>query len=191
MHRLRNIVVSTLFTIVFLFCIGAQVKESYLYVKVEKENLRDAPNGKKISEVLQSTEMKVLEEKNNWVKVQITGWIWKASTTPDKSEIAKLKAKRKKAGTKIAGGFVYKNVRFKSSYAGYVDVIGEMTNNSGRSYTLANFMISVYDKNDNLLATGYITISNFRNGQTKSFETSIEANYSSISKYKIDFENGL
>jgi len=94
MRRLRNIVVSTLFAILLFFCIGAQVKESYLYVKVEKENLRDAPNGKKISEVLQSTEMKVLEEKNNWVKVQITGWIWKASTTPDKSEIAKLNAKR-------------------------------------------------------------------------------------------------
>ncbi len=191
MYRLGNIVVIALFAVLLLFSVGAKVKDSYLYVKVEKEDLREAPNGKKIAEILQSAEMKVLEEKDKWVKVQITGWIWKPSTTPDRSEIAKLEAERNKAGTRIAGNFVYKNVRFKSFYAGYIEVIGEMTNNSGRSYTLANFIISVYDKNDNLLAIGYITISNFRNGQTKSFETIIEANYNSISKYKIDFENGL
>lgn len=162
-----------------------------VYVKVEKENLRNAPNGQKIGELSRSAEMEVLEEKDKWVKVKITAWIWKPSTTPDKAQIAKLKREQKKAGTQIAGGFVYKNVSFKSSYGGYVDVIGEMTNNSGKSYTLANFTISVYDKDDNLLATGGILISNFNKGQTKSFDAIIEADYDRLTKYKIDFESGL
>jgi len=57
----------------------AQVQK--LYVKVPKENLRAAPKGKKIGTLLEGTETTVLVEKGNWVKVQITGWIWKPSMT--------------------------------------------------------------------------------------------------------------
>lgn len=51
------------------------------YVKVPEENLRAAPNGKKLATLLEGTETQLLIEKDNWVKVQITGWIWKPSLT--------------------------------------------------------------------------------------------------------------
>lgn len=52
-----------------------------LYVSVTEENLRNSPKGQKIGSVVNGTEMLVLYEQDNWVKVQITGWIWKPSTT--------------------------------------------------------------------------------------------------------------
>ena len=189
MGKLKNIFSGAFFAILILLCTGAQVQESHLYVKVEKENLRDTPKGNKIGEILQSTKMRILEENDEWVKVEVTAWIWKASTTAEKSEIESLKAKKEKAVTRIAGGFAYKNIRFKSSFGGFVEVIGEMTNNSGNNIS-AMFTLSVYDKDDNLLAISPFVISNFQNGQTKSFQTMIEANYGSISKHKIDFESG-
>ena len=53
-----------------------------LYVAVNQENLRDTPRGKVIAKLNKGTEMVVLAETDKWVKVQVTGWIWKESTTP-------------------------------------------------------------------------------------------------------------
>ncbi len=52
-----------------------------MYVNVPEENLRAAPNGNKIGTLLQGAETTVLVEKEKWIKVQITGWIWKESMT--------------------------------------------------------------------------------------------------------------
>ncbi|MBD3376584.1 SH3 domain-containing protein [candidate division KSB1 bacterium] len=49
------------------------------YIGIPQENLRSGPNGKKIGVLLEGTEMAVLEEKDNWVRVAVTGWIWKPS----------------------------------------------------------------------------------------------------------------
>jgi len=57
----------------------AQELSSKMYLKVPEENLRTAPGGKKMGSLLQGTEMSVILERDNWVKVQITGWIWKGS----------------------------------------------------------------------------------------------------------------
>ena len=53
------------------------------YIKVKNENLRDAPSGQKMGELTGGTEVEVLEKRPNWVKVQITGWIWESSLTSD------------------------------------------------------------------------------------------------------------
>lgn len=58
-----------------------------LYVKLKQENVRAEPNGSKIGEVLAGTEVKVLERKPNWVKVQFSGWIWEQSLTSDSTGI--------------------------------------------------------------------------------------------------------
>ncbi len=58
---------------------GAQLQK--LYISVPEENFRIAPNGRKIGTLLKGTEMTVLQEQDNWVKVQVTGWIWRPSTT--------------------------------------------------------------------------------------------------------------
>ena len=59
-----------------------------LYVNVPEENLRNAPKGRKLGTVVEGTDMLVLLEKDNWVKVQITGWIWKPSLTSIKKSTA-------------------------------------------------------------------------------------------------------
>jgi hypothetical protein len=53
------------------------------YVKIKSENLRDAPSGNKIGELSGSTKVEVLEKRPNWIKIQVTGWIWEPSLTPD------------------------------------------------------------------------------------------------------------
>jgi parvulin-like peptidyl-prolyl isomerase len=61
--------------------------QSTSYVKIKEENLRDTPNGKKIGQVVSGTKLKVLSRKSNWVKVQVTGWIWENSITSDSTMI--------------------------------------------------------------------------------------------------------
>ena len=50
-------------------------------VKAVRENLRLSPNGTKIGELIQGAELKVLEDRGAWLKVQVEGWIWKESTS--------------------------------------------------------------------------------------------------------------
>ena len=88
-------------------------------------------------------------------------------------------------------GFSYDNVHFKKSSSNYIEIIGEITNHSGRSYQMVSFTLSVYDDSGNLLDTAPIVISNFRDGQTKSFSTIVQASYDELSRYKIDFENSF
>ncbi|MBD3385299.1 SH3 domain-containing protein [candidate division KSB1 bacterium] len=57
----------------------AQEYPQLQYVGIAEENLRAAPQGKKIGSVLQGQQLVVLEESGNWARVQLTGWIWKPS----------------------------------------------------------------------------------------------------------------
>lgn len=107
-----------------------------------------------------------------------------------------LSAPQSSAETSIPGGFSHHNVKAKSGMMediGGFQVIGEMTNKSGNDYKImASFLISFYDKSDSLLTTGVIMMSNFFNGQTKSFSAIIMgAKIKNISRYKIQFENGM
>lgn len=60
---------------------NSQATSNKLYVKVPEENLRAAPSGTKIGTVLQGAETTVLIDQDKWVKVQVTGWLWKGSLT--------------------------------------------------------------------------------------------------------------
>ncbi|MEJ2215040.1 MAG: hypothetical protein P8099_00355 [Gemmatimonadota bacterium] len=48
-------------------------------VTVDRENLRAAPGGAVLAEVLQGTTMPLVEEQGDWVSVTLEGWIWKPS----------------------------------------------------------------------------------------------------------------
>jgi len=77
------------FLIIILFVIAINSSaaigtNTYRKLKIKKENLRASPKGTIIAEVLSSARMWILEEKGKWIKVQITGWIWKPSTVPSK-----------------------------------------------------------------------------------------------------------
>ena len=161
--------------------------EGTYFVKVERENLRSTPNGDRIGQVLQRAKVKVVEEKGDWFKVTVTAWIPKASLTADLSTIQAAHRDAKPAGS----GFFYSNVSISTGMLG-TQCLGEMTNNSGRDYTLANFIVSVYDENEKLIETTYISISNFAKDDKKSFEALlIESQASQIASYKIQFENGM
>ena len=155
----------------------------YLYVRDKTGDLRETPNGKKINQLLQKTKVKVVEEKEDWVKVTVEGWIEVKSLTADLSSIVDKKS--------ASNGFYYKNVSFKSGMIGN-QALGEITNESGKDYQLANFILSVYDSNEQLLEAVYINISNIPNGITKSFTTFLlNTSISEIASHKIQFENGF
>ncbi len=61
------------------------------YVKIKTENFRAAPGGKIIGKLNAGTPLKVLGESGNWVKVQVEGYIWKPSVTPDSTDVAGFK----------------------------------------------------------------------------------------------------
>ena len=68
--------------------------------------------------------------------------------------------------------------------------IGEMTNHSHRDYQIANFKLSVYSNENELIETAYLGLFDFKPGQTKSFDCYAPGAPSSF-KYKIDYENGF
>ncbi len=63
----------------FVSNVMAQRVAKKAYINVAEENIRDVPKGKKLGSILEGTQLYVLEEKDNWVKVSFTGWIWKES----------------------------------------------------------------------------------------------------------------
>lgn len=77
---------TVVFLLMWAIALSSFAQTRKVYVGVQEENLRDAPKGQKIGALLQGTEMIVLYEQDNWLKVQVTGWIWKpsTSTTPTK-----------------------------------------------------------------------------------------------------------
>jgi len=58
-----------------------------LYVKEKTENLRTEPSGTKIGELLAGTKVEILERRPDWVKVQLTGWIWEKSLISDSTMV--------------------------------------------------------------------------------------------------------
>lgn len=73
--------------VTLLFCINAFGQTGQTYVKIEKENVRAEPKGKKIGELTGGTKVNVLEKQSNWTKIQFTGWIWSESLTSDSTEV--------------------------------------------------------------------------------------------------------
>lgn len=148
MVKIRDSLVSLLFVTLFFSCVLAQQKDQVRYLKVEKENLRATPKGEKIGEILQSTKLKVLEEKGNWLNVQITGWIWKPSTTPHKAGIGKLKAKKGNA-VKFVNYKIRKlpadYTRDSKPYAAHVRAYFQFKNNSDKTLTGLVYEVTFLD----------------------------------------------
>jgi len=79
---------SIFLTAILLICAGIAWSQSgNLFVKVKTENIRKAPNGEIIAEAMSGTKVEVLEKQKNWVKVQLTGWIWENSLTSDATRV--------------------------------------------------------------------------------------------------------
>ncbi|MFH1860887.1 MAG: FxLYD domain-containing protein [bacterium] len=157
-----------------------------VYIKAEKEMLRQSPDGGRIGEILQSSKVKLMEEQGDWVMVEVSGWVKKSSITTNPDEI--VKASRE---TRIHDNdFAYRDVVFGKSPGG-VKISGELTNYTDIDYSAAIFTIRVYSSSENMLNTGCIIVQDFAAGQTKTFSTFIEAEFDKCNTYKISYEKGI
>jgi len=82
------LVVAVLLVAVAAYAYTDYVKGNIIYVKADQENLRIAPNGDRIGSLAKGASMVVLQDKGKWVKVAVTGWIWKESTTLTREDLA-------------------------------------------------------------------------------------------------------
>lgn len=87
--KFRWILISSVTVFIFFSFNAVFTHADTLYVKKEKVNFRDAPKGDKLGQLLQGTELKVIEGKGEWVKVTITGWIYKPLLTKNLAGIKK------------------------------------------------------------------------------------------------------
>lgn len=116
-----------------------------------------------------------------------------------KREEERLMAQKKKeeerakrdAFTSIGGGFGVRRVNIKSSGYGLTEIIGEIKNDSGESYSIVNITIALYDSSDNLLGNGIANISNLSAGSIRSFTGLADVPSSRIAKYRVQFENAI
>lgn len=85
---------------------------------------------------------------------------------------------KKKPDKKINSEFIKINSKYSfsknilysyDSNSGYLQVEGEMINNSNNNYDYSSFDISLYDKNDTFLGRTDLSIMNFCKGQKRSF----------------------
>jgi hypothetical protein len=70
------------------FCLGAQAQEPYMLLLGKNVTVLDAPDGNKIGQLYESTMIKVIEEKDGSLKVQIEGWIKKQGAASTKKSDA-------------------------------------------------------------------------------------------------------
>jgi|SaaInl7_200m_RNA_FD_contig_31_2290623_length_642_multi_8_in_0_out_0_1 hypothetical protein len=172
-------------TVLVFLCTLAEGEEAY--VKTSKEALHASPGGEKTGELMQKAAVERMGEKGEWVQVTVTGWVKKGSLTADLSTIKAAATDKKDAGE----GFFFSNTSIKKGPLG-TQCIGEMANESDKDWTLANFVVSVYDADGALLETAYINMSNFKKDAKKSFQAFlVNSTVDQIASYKIQFENGM
>jgi len=76
---------------------------------------------------------------------------------------------------------------------GWVDVMGVVTNNSGASYTVASFDLSLYDGAGELICVDTISVNHLKEGQERAFRGAIRcADYAShdVASWKLQFAGG-
>ena len=110
-------------------------------------------------------------------------------TSTQAKESQKESAKGDDKGLSADAGFYYKNVSFKETSIG-TEMIGEMSNFSGKDYSYVMFVVSVYDVDGKLIETNSALISNFPHGSTKSFTVYFTETLPSDVQYKIQYELG-
>lgn len=85
-------------------------------------------------------------------------------------------------------GFDCRSVKVTSGVVGR-QIIGELTNRSGKNYEGAAFKVSLYDDRGELLEVAPFVLIEFRDGETKSFDAPVSQG-GEIKAFKIQFEAG-
>lgn len=191
-----------LFSLLLVFGLSA-VAQNFISIKLDNATVQTKPCGKLIGRLKKGTTAEVLETKDKWVKVKVEGWIRKDTIkNTSQKEIEHIKTKdqnkteeeqknnqvnevKQLHTVKISENFTGEKIQLKD-FNNQVEITGEITNQSRIDYRLANFKISLYNKDNSLLATKNMGITDFRSKQTKTFKEVIKANYSKVEKYDIE-----
>lgn len=179
----------------------AQVKELELEVN-HYEQIKDI----EVEDVLKTVEQ--LEEKNtnlevnnNELKEQVAEFEEEVTKlNQDNKSLLKKVDKLKNSNTESQSNtsqpnrknFEESNISFNEGARGRNTVIGEITNNSGKNYDLAMFRISFYNNQEQLLGTERISMNNFRNGSTRSFDQLVRnIDINKVDRYRVEFDQGF
>lgn len=110
----------------------------------------------------------------------------------EKVPLTRRKAEKKKDDwVKIELGFAYKDIQlFQGSYTFESHFIGEMVNKSGRDFGIVKFMFSAYDRRGKLISEEPFQITDFYDGQIKTFKGTVVDGYKDITSHKIRFISG-
>lgn len=88
--------------------------------------------------------------------------------------------------------FPVSDVTVEKNVLGMWEVMGQISNNSGRDYTLTVFKMSFFDENNKLLGTADFIINNFEDGEVVTFEDSaVQKDIGKWKSYKIRLESGM
>jgi len=131
----------TILSIFLLLIVFNHMPELYaqttVYLNVAEENLRVAPNGRKIGTLVENAEMVAVAENDNWVQVQVTGWIWKPSLSTIRKSTAvgdyralhimvKTKAEAESIVKELAAGKDFKELAKAKSQAPSAPIGGDL-----------------------------------------------------------------
>ncbi len=110
----------------------------------------------------------------------------------DFPEIEEKEEKEKPSETSSGGGFYYTNVSFKPyGISGEMtEIVGGIINKSGKDYSIALFILSIYDVNKKLLSSQDFFKMDMRNGMKKAFNEIIDIKENQFSTYRIQFNFG-
>lgn len=133
---------------------GAQERETARYVSKEKETLQATPGGEKLAEVYVGTGLDVLEKREGWLKVRLTGWMRSDSTTTSRQEADKLKAEYRRPVELVRYKIqrLSKDIhRDKKPYGAHVRAYFQFKNNSGKTLTGLIYQVEYRDSFGDLL----------------------------------------
>ena len=97
------------------------------------------------------------------------------------------------AKTAVADFELEGRLKHAAAEDGWVDVMGVVTNNSGASYTVASFDLSLYGGEGELICVDTISVNQLREGQERAFRGAIRcADYATdeVASWKLQFAGG-
>ena len=95
--------------------------------------------------------------------------------------------------TEVADFALEGRLKHAAAEDGWVDVMGVVVNNSGASYTVASFDLSLYDGEGELVCVDMVSVNQLREGQERAFRGAIRcADYvtDGIASWKLQFAGG-
>lgn len=151
----------------------------------------DSPGGFPQGGLDQGTEVTVLEEAGDWVKVSVVGWVLKSrfsgsnqsaagspegtaqadpdKTTPSRSVSATGVPDVASSVSYIGEGFNVRNVTFSESATGVTKVRGEVQNGSGKNYSTVVLTVTAFDQGKAIVGVGHAVMvdASRRTGEAK------------------------